>query len=98
MGPLLVNVSTFIVSVFCLMDDWLKERGSLRQRGPAPKLSGSEVLTIEVVGEILGIDTDSGLFAHFRHHHAEMFPVLGGVHRTTFSRQAANLWKAKEQL
>jgi Transposase DDE domain len=93
-----VDVSTFVVTVFCLIDDWLKDQGPLRRRGPAPKLSDSEVLTIEVVGEFLGIDTDSGLFDHFRRHHAELFPALREVHRTTFSRQAANLWKAKERL
>jgi hypothetical protein len=45
-----VDLSTFIVSVFCLIDDHLKGR-RIRRRGPAPKLSDSEVLTIEVVGE-----------------------------------------------
>jgi len=61
------------------------------------------VLTIEVVGEFLGIDEDTELFfAYFRrHHHAHFvfFPNLLRVHRTTFARQAANhLWKAKELL
>ena len=41
----------------------------LRKRGPMPKLSDSEVLTIEVVGEFLGIDTDKGLHAYFRRHY-----------------------------
>lgn len=93
-----MDLSTFVVAVFCLVDDWLKDQGRLRERGPAPKLSDSEVLTIEVVGEFLGIDTDSGLFTHFRRHHAELFPALREVHRTTFCRQAANLWRTKEQL
>jgi hypothetical protein len=31
-------------------------------RGPQPALSDSEVLTIECVGEFLGIDTDKGLY------------------------------------
>jgi hypothetical protein len=53
-----VDLNTFIVSVFCMVDDRLKDRGPLRQRGPTPKLSDSEVITIEVVGEFLGIDTD----------------------------------------
>jgi hypothetical protein len=92
-----VDLSTFIVSVFCLVDDRLKGR-RIRQRGPAPKLSDSEVITIEVVGEFLGIDTDKGIHSFFRHHYAEWFPTLGEVHRTTFARQAANLWKVKECL
>ena len=52
-----MDLSTFIISVFCLIDDRIKELGRIRQRGPAPKLSDAEVLTIEVVGEFLGIDT-----------------------------------------
>lgn len=52
-----MDLSTFIVSVFCLIDDRLKGRRKLRQRGPAPKLSDAEVLTIEIIGEFLGFDT-----------------------------------------
>jgi hypothetical protein len=59
-----VDLSTFITAVFCLTDDWLKEQ-RIRRRGPAPKLADSEVLTIEVVGEFLGIETDKGLYDHF---------------------------------
>jgi hypothetical protein len=92
-----VDLNTFIVSVFCLVDDQLKGR-RIRQRGPTPKLSDSEVLTIEIVGEFLGIDTDKGIHLFFRRHYAEWFPALGEVHRSTFARQAANLWKVKELL
>jgi len=92
-----VDLSTFIVSVFCLVDDQLKGR-RIRRRGPTPKLSDSEVLTIEIVGEFLGIDTDKGIHLFFRRHYAEWFPALGEVHRSTFARQAANLWKVKELL
>jgi hypothetical protein len=92
-----VDLSTFIVTVFYLVDDWLEGR-TLRQRGPAPKLSDSEVLTIETVGEYLSIDTERGLYVYFRNHYAEWFPALREVHRTTFTRQMANLWVAKERL
>jgi len=92
-----VDLSTFIVAVFCLVDDQLKGR-RIRQRGPTPMLSDSEVLTIEVVGEFLGLDTDKALYRYFRRHYAQWFPALGKVHRTTFARQAANLWKLKEEL
>jgi len=92
-----VELSTFIVAVFCLIDDWIKDK-PLRERGPAPKLSDAETLTIEVVGEFLGIDTDRMIFGYFKEHYGEWFPALGQLHRTTFARQAANLWKAKERL
>jgi hypothetical protein len=93
-----VDLNTFIVSVFCLIDDRIKDLGRLRGRGPTPTLCDSEVLTIEVVGEFLGMDEDTELFTYFRRHYAHFFPNLRRVHRTTFARQAANLWKIKEIL
>jgi hypothetical protein len=92
-----MDLSTFIVSVFCLIDDRLQGR-RLRQRGPEPTLADSEVLTMEVVGEFLGIDTDEGIYAYFHRHYGEWFPALKEVHRTTFCRQAANLWAVKRTL
>ncbi len=93
-----MDLSTFIIGIFVIAEDWLKERGPVRSRGPAPKLSDSEVVTMEVVGEFLGIDTDRGIHAYFRRHYPHYFPKMREVHRTTFARQAANLWKLKEHL
>jgi hypothetical protein len=56
------------------------------------------VLTIEIVGEFLGIDADKGLYTYFRRHYGEWFPALKRVHRTTFTRQMANLWAMKRKL
>ncbi len=92
-----MDLSTFIVAVFCLTDDWLEGK-KLRQRGPSPELSDSEVLTMEIVGEYLRIDAEKELYAYFKRHYAEWFPALRGVHRTTFTRQVANLWAVKEKL
>ena len=93
-----MDLSTFIVAVFCLIDGRVEDR-ALRARGPLPKLSDAEVLTIEIVGEFLGMDTDEAIFRYFRRHYGEWFPALGELlHRTTFARQAANLWKVKEDL
>jgi hypothetical protein len=94
-----MDATTFIVTVFCLIDDWLAgQPHPLRQRGPQPTLADSEVLTIECVGEFLGIDTDSGLYHYFRRHWGDWFPGLRRVHRTSFVRQAANLWAVKDRL
>ena len=87
-----MDLETLITVVFCLVDDFVRDlcRGRrLRQRGPAPVLADSEVLTVEIVGEFLGLDTDQGLHAYFRRHFAHLFPGLRQVHRTTFLRQAA---------
>lgn len=96
-----MDLETLIVVVFCVVDDFVAGRageGKLRQRGPAPILADSEVLTVEIVGEFLGVDTDRGLHAHFRRHFGHLFPGLRTVHRTTFLRQAANLWAVKHAL
>ena len=53
---------------------------------------------MEMVGEFLGIDTDKGIYTYFKRHYPEWFPKLREVHRTTFTRQAANLWVIKENL
>lgn len=96
-----MDLDTLIVSVFCAVDDALDEvldGRRLRQRGPAPQLTDQEVLTIEVVGEYLSMDCDRAIFDYFRRHFSHFFPALRIVHRTTFVRQSANLWKVKERL
>ena len=59
-----MDITTYLISVYCLVDDWLKGK-RIRQRGPQPQLSDSEVLTMEIVGEFLGIDTDQGFTPSF---------------------------------
>ena len=93
-----MDLDSFIVPTYCLVDDLIEELlggRRLRSRGPEPLLDDREVITMEVVGEFLGIDTDKGLYEFFGRHYKEWFPMLGIVHRTTFSRQAANLWSVK---
>ncbi len=99
-----MDLDSFIILVFCCVEDTLKEClqmlgvRRLRQRGPATILSDSEVLTIEVVGEYLGLRQEKAMFDYFRRHYSHFFPALSRVHRTTFTRQAANLWLIKERL
>ncbi len=50
---------------------------------------------MQIVAEFLSVDTDKGIHLFFRRLYAE---ELCEAHRTSFSRQAANLWKMKEQL
>ncbi len=96
-----MDLDDFIIAVFCLVDEALPrvtDGRRLRQRGPQLVLADSEVLTLEVVGEYRGLEQDSALFAYFRRHYAHFFPALRTLHRTTFVRQAANLWRVKERL
>ena len=96
-----MDLDDLIVEVYCHMDETLAAVTNgrrLRQRGPDPLLSDAEVLTMEVVGEFLGLDQDTAIFAYFRRHYAAWFPVLRHIHRTTFTRQAANLWAIKAHI
>ena len=86
----------FIITVYSCIDDHMKKLFSerpYRTRGFSPKLSDSEVITMEIIGEFLGMDQDKQIWSYFLRHWKNWFPNLGS--RTTFIRQAANLWKIK---
>lgn len=96
-----MDLDTMIVATYCLIADALPTvlgGRPLRQRGPTPKMTDAEVLTLEVVGELLGLAQDAAIYAFFRRHYGTWFPALAAIHRTTFARQAANLWVVKERL
>ena len=86
----------FIINVFCIVEDLLKiflNGKRLRQRGFEPGLSDSEMITMEIVAEYQGIDTDKGAWQYFHGHWYGWFPKIGS--RSNFARHAANLWQAK---
>lgn len=89
-----------LLLVFCLVDDELTALNlpKLRSRGSDPTLTDAEVITIELVGEFWGLDADRAIFRHFRAYHTPEFPNLENVHRTSFARQAANLWAVKRAI
>lgn len=91
-----MDLSTFIY-VFCLIDDRLKVYPSARSCPEALRRQ-NPVLTIGIVGQLLDLDTDKAIFRYFKCHYGEWFPAPGWLHRTTFRRQSANLWKVKEDL
>jgi hypothetical protein len=89
----------FIIMVFCGVEtafEGVTAGIKLCTRGFAPRLSDSEVITMEIVGEVLGYDGDEAIWEYFRRHWAAWFPGLGD--RSTFVRQAANLWRIKQLL
>ena len=91
-------VEQFITTVFCIVDDLLKELfpTPLRSRGFPPKLSDSEVITMEVTGEWLGHHADKHIWEYFMRHWQHLFPDL--TSRSAFIKQAANLWAVKQKL
>ena len=99
-----MDLDDLIISIFVTLDDELNITQQrlrvkrLRQSGPAPRLSDAEVLTMECAGGFLGLDCDKHLFAYFARHFRHFFPALAHTSRTTFARQAANLWHIKEMI
>jgi Transposase DDE domain len=96
-----MNLDDFIITCYGLIDEMVPlvtKAKPLRQRGPLPKLADSAVITMEVVGTYLGLSQDQEIFDSFRRHSSHFFPLMGQVARTTFVRQAANVWAVKERL
>ena len=90
------SIEEFITAVFCCVDDLLNEISQnqpMRTRGFAPALSDSEVISMEIVAEFLGIDADQSIWRYFHRHWLNLFPRL--TSRSSFVRQAANLWQYK---
>ena len=88
-----------IIVVYCVVEELYQEvvgSQKLRQKGPIPALSDSEVITILIVGEYLGLGSDKRIWAYFREHWSAWFPNLG--HRTTFVRQSANLLSVQSKI
>jgi len=93
------SIEEFIIAVFCCVDDLLKEMTQgqpIREKGFAPALADSEVMTMEIVAEYQGIDADQAIWQYFRRHWLTLFPGLSS--RSAFVRQAANLWQYKGRL
>ena len=89
----------YIVQVFVMADDFCKiyyPARKLRTRGPLPKLADSEVITMELIGEFLGLHTDEAIYNYFAGYWRHLFPRLPD--RSNFVRQCANLWHVKQHL
>ncbi len=89
----------FIIEVYCVVDEFLaKELAGqrLRRCGESPQLTDAEVLTMEIVGEYWGHNSDKGIWRYFKEHWQAWFPTLGC--RTSFTRQCANLLQMKNRL
>lgn len=90
------SMEELIIAVFCCVDDLFQavtQGRPIRHGGFAPALCEAEVLTMEIVGEYLGLSTDKGIWQYFRQHWSALFPKLSS--RTSFLRQAANLSQYK---
>ena len=76
------------------------EPSAARPAAPAlkPRLADSEVIAIELAGELWGRADDTAILRHFRAYHLAEFPALARVDRTRFARRAADLCWTKRQI
>jgi len=91
-------VEDFIIYVYCCVDDMYADlcEKPIRSRGFQPKLTDSEVIAMELVGEFMGKDTDKAIWRYFRNHWHHWFPNLGS--RSNFVKQSANLYLLKQEM
>lgn len=102
-GAPMLSVDELLVLVYSLVDDILSalvakltQNNKLRSRGPDPNLTDSEVITMMIVGELLGHKNDEAIHEYFSRHWTAFFPNLGD--RSSFVRQSANLWVLYEKM
>src|SRR5512144_377304 len=94
-----MSLEEFIITVFCWVEDSVESITGgvkLRTGGFVPRLSDSEAVTLEIVGEWLGHEGDEAIWSSCKRHWAACFPGLGD--RSTCVRQAAKLWRVKQLL
>ncbi|MDP3334701.1 MAG: IS982 family transposase, partial [Methylococcaceae bacterium] len=91
-------IEDFIITVYCCIADSYTDlvTSPLRSRGFPTKLSDAEVITMEIVGEFMGKETDKGLWRYFYSHWHHWFPNVGS--RANFVKQSANLWLIKDRI
>lgn len=91
----LMPLQDYIINVFCLIDDLyfeLFKNAKIRKSGCAPILLDSEIITMLLVGEFLGMPENKKIWLHFKSNYLFYFPNLNGVKYKIFNKQATNLW------
>jgi len=89
-----------LIWLYCWLDGVVGavtgEVGRLRERGPAPKLTDAEVLTIMIWGEILGLPSDAAIWRAAKSLLVGWFPCM--VAEWNFVRRCANLIAMKDRI
>ena len=86
------NLEDFILIVFVLIDDLYQVYAptSITQRRNVEqaKLSDSEIITISICGELVGIDSEKAWFSFVKRNYQHLFPTLGSRSRFNRTRRA----------
>jgi len=87
------NLSETIIFVYLFVSEHLElslKGKRLRRGGPKPKLTDAECITIFVISEAIGIDTNVGAWHYINEHWKHFFPLLPS--QSQLSKQIDGLW------
>ena len=86
------NFEDFILVVFVLIDDlyhaYAPTSVTQRRNVKQAKLSDSEIITISICGELVGIDSEKAWFSFVKRNYSHFFPTLGSRSRFNRTRRA----------
>jgi len=93
-----MSIHEFIISIYLILEELYSiiVTQPLRSRGFAPALSDVEIITMQIVGEFLELDSDKNIWKYFKHNWLEWFPKLGSY--PNFCKHGANLWHVNQQI
>jgi len=84
----MLDVATVLTTIFAYVDDYCKQHSSVR-RGPLPKLSDSEVITLTLVGELLGKSSEYAQTRCAKQWLEDYFPHM--IDRSRYHRRLGSL-------
>ncbi|WP_341763539.1 IS982 family transposase [Candidatus Tisiphia endosymbiont of Beris chalybata] len=94
-----MTLEEFIITVYCFIEEKMTiitKNIKVRKAGFPPCLSDVEALTMEVVGEFIGLHQDKQIWEYFKRHFQEWFPNLKS--RPSYVKQCSGLLSIKNML
>ena len=82
----------FILIIFVMIDDLYQQYAPIsvsnRRYIKDAKLSDSEIITISICGELVGIDSENAWFSFVKKNYKHLFPNIGSRSRFNRTRRA----------
>ena len=93
-----MSIEEFIIFVYLIIEELylIVVDRPLRTRGFPPAVTDVEIITMQIVGEFLSLDTDKSIWMYFKNNWLEWFPKLGSY--PNFCKHCANLWHINQKI
>ena len=95
----MLDLETFFIAVYTVVDDIYKEAVAPligNRNGPEPRFSDSELITLSLVAEFLGIDSERAFLSFVRKNFSYLFPDL--PERSRYNRKRRDLAWATDRV